>query len=170
MKLVDHSKKYKYEDGTDRPDDKIIPFLDNEFVTGFKEDRLFYSKDFDIAMYKKIHDEGMTYVQAYNALGFDTNVLSELVSSAKNFNIKNEYYTSNNNSLNIFLICEQIKEKLFFCNDYFSYYSIKNEAFIFSEDNLDVHELAKELRCSEDNILSTMVQIYSDYFQENKIM
>lgn len=77
MKLVDNSKKYKYSDGTDRPDDKIIPFLDNEFVTGFKEDRLYYSKDFDIAMYKKIHDEGMTYVQAYNALGFDTNVLGE---------------------------------------------------------------------------------------------
>lgn len=77
MKLVDHSKKYKYEDGTDRPDDKIIPFLDNEFVTGFKEDRLFYSKDFDIAMYKKIKEEGMTYVQAYNALGFDTEVLGE---------------------------------------------------------------------------------------------
>lgn len=75
MKLVDHSKKYKYSDGSDRPDDKIIPFLDNEFVIGFKEDRLFYSKDFDIAMYKKIHDEGMTYVEAYNALGFDTNVL-----------------------------------------------------------------------------------------------
>lgn len=77
MKLIDNSKKYKYSDGTDRPDDKIIPFLDNEFVTGFKEDRLYYSKDFDIAMYKKIHDEGMTYVQAYNALGFDTNVLGE---------------------------------------------------------------------------------------------
>ena len=28
-------------------------------------------------MYKKIHDEGMTYVQAYNALGFDTNILGE---------------------------------------------------------------------------------------------
>lgn len=77
MKLVDHSKKYKYEDGTDRPADKIIPFLDNEFVTGFKEDRLFYSKDFDIAMYKKIKEEGMTYVQAYNALGFDTEILGE---------------------------------------------------------------------------------------------
>ena len=75
MKLADNSKKYKYSDGSDRPDDKIIPFLDNEFITGFKEDRLFYSKDFDIAMYKKIHDEGMTYVEAYNALGFDTNIL-----------------------------------------------------------------------------------------------
>lgn len=75
MKLVNHEKKYKYSDGTDRPDDKLIPFLDNEFVAGFKEDRLFYSKDFDIAMYKKIHEEGMTYVEAYNALGFDTNIL-----------------------------------------------------------------------------------------------
>jgi hypothetical protein len=77
MKLVDHAKKYKYSDGTDRPDDKIIPFLDNEFVTGFKEDRLYYSKDFDVAMYKKINDEGKTYVEAYNALGFDTKILGE---------------------------------------------------------------------------------------------
>ena len=75
MKLVKDEKRYKYADGTDRPDDKIIPFLDNAFVTGFKEDRLFYSTDFDVAMYKKITEEGMTYVQAYNALGFDTAVL-----------------------------------------------------------------------------------------------
>ena len=68
MKLVKDEKRYKYADGTDRPDDKIIPFLDNAFVTGFKEDRLFYSKDFDVAMYKKITEEGMTYVQAYYAL------------------------------------------------------------------------------------------------------
>ena len=77
MKLVGNAKKYKYSDGTDRPDDKIIPFLDNGFVTGFKEDRLYYSKDFDVAMYKKIHDEKMTYVEAYNALGFDTKILGE---------------------------------------------------------------------------------------------
>lgn len=76
MKLVDNEKKYKYADGSDRPDDKIIPFLDNGFVTGFYKDRLYYSKDFDVAMYKKIQ-EGMTYVQAYNALGFDTKVLGE---------------------------------------------------------------------------------------------
>jgi len=76
-KKVNYPSKYKYADGMDRPDDKIIPFLDNEFVTGFKEDRLFYSKDFDIAMYKKITEEGMTYVEAYNALGFDTKVLGE---------------------------------------------------------------------------------------------
>lgn len=75
MKLVKNDDRYKYPDGTDRPDDKIIPFLDNPFVTGFKGERLFYSKDFDVAMYKKITEEKMTYVQAYNALGFDTEVL-----------------------------------------------------------------------------------------------
>lgn len=75
MKLVKDDDRYKYPDGTERPDDKIIPFLDNPFVTGFKGERLFYSKDFDVAMYKKITDEKMTYVQAYNALGFDTEVL-----------------------------------------------------------------------------------------------
>lgn len=75
MKLVKDDDRYKYADGTDRPDDKIIPFLDNPFVTGFKGERLYYSKDFDVAMYKKITEEGMTYVQAYNALGFDTAVL-----------------------------------------------------------------------------------------------
>jgi len=75
MKLMP-KKNYKYTDGTDRPDDKIIPFLDNPFVAGFKEDRLYYTKDFDVALYKKIQ-EGMTYVEAYNALGFDTNILGE---------------------------------------------------------------------------------------------
>ncbi len=77
MKLTDNSGKYRYSDGSDRPDDRIIPFLDNPFVAGFKEDRLYYTKDFDVALYKKIHDEGMTYVEAYNALGFDTKILGE---------------------------------------------------------------------------------------------
>jgi len=59
------------------PDKKIIPFLDNEFVIGFHNDKLHYSKDFDVAMYKKITEEGLTYVEAYNALGFDTEILGE---------------------------------------------------------------------------------------------
>ena len=54
MKLVDRKAKYTYSDGSERPDDLIIPFLDNPFVEGFHEDRLYYSKDFDVAMYKKI--------------------------------------------------------------------------------------------------------------------
>lgn len=76
IKLVS-KEKYRTPDGEPLPDKKILPFLDNEFVDGFDEDKLYYTKDFDVAMYKKIHDEGMTYVQAYNALGFDTSVLGE---------------------------------------------------------------------------------------------
>ncbi len=75
--------KYKFKDdartvnGVEMPSDEILPFLDNPFVADFKGDRLYYTKDFDVAMYKKIHDEGMTYVEAYNALGLDTKVLGE---------------------------------------------------------------------------------------------
>lgn len=64
-----------YEDGSKRPATIILPFLDNEFVEDFNGDTFVYAKDFYIAMYKKIKEEGMTYVQAYNALGFDTCVL-----------------------------------------------------------------------------------------------
>lgn len=60
-----------------RPSEKIIQFLDNPFVAGFKGDRLIYTKDFDIALYKKITGEKLSYVAAYNALGFDTEVLGE---------------------------------------------------------------------------------------------
>jgi hypothetical protein len=66
-----------YSDGTSRPEDILTPFLDNPFVLGFNGNKLYYSKDFEIAMYKKIHDEKMTYVEAYNALGFDTTILGE---------------------------------------------------------------------------------------------
>lgn len=48
---------------------------ENRFVADYRGGNIIYSSDFYIAMYKKIHDEGMTYVQAYNALGFDTGEL-----------------------------------------------------------------------------------------------
>ena len=66
-----------FSDGMDKPDDLIIPFLDNPFVSGFNKANLHYTKDFDIAMYKRVNEEGMTYVEAYNALGFDTKVFGE---------------------------------------------------------------------------------------------
>ena len=67
---------------TDAPDvelppDELVPFLDNQFMADFHGNTIVYSKDFYVAMYKKIHDEGMTYVQAYNALGFDTKILGQ---------------------------------------------------------------------------------------------
>ena len=67
---------------TDAPDvelppKELVPFLDNPFMADFHGNTIVYSKDFYVAMYKKIHDDGMTYVQAYNALGFDTKILGE---------------------------------------------------------------------------------------------
>lgn len=59
------------------PPDEIVPFLDNPFLETFHGHTIVYHKDFYVAMYKKIHDEGMTYVEAYNALGFDTKILGE---------------------------------------------------------------------------------------------
>ncbi|MBR2528920.1 MAG: hypothetical protein IKE58_10685 [Blautia sp.] len=64
-------------DGIELPPDEIVPFLDNPFLDTFHGHTIVYHKEFYVAMYKKIHDEGMTYVEAYNALGFDTKILGE---------------------------------------------------------------------------------------------
>lgn len=42
-----------------------------------KNGDLYYTDDFYSAMYEKITRDGMNYVEAYNALGFDTSVLTE---------------------------------------------------------------------------------------------
>ena len=64
-------------DGVELPSDEIVPFLDNPFLDTFRGHTIVYHKEFYVAMYKKIHEEGMTYVEAYNALGFDTKILGE---------------------------------------------------------------------------------------------
>ena len=64
-------------DGIELPPDEIVPFLDNPFLGTFHGHTIVYHKEFYVAMYKKIHEEGMTYVEAYNALGFDTKILGE---------------------------------------------------------------------------------------------
>lgn len=56
------------------PPEEFIPFMDNPFVDGYSHGKFQYSKDFDVAMYKQIQ-EGKSYVEAYNALGFDTDIL-----------------------------------------------------------------------------------------------
>lgn len=62
------------KDGTEEPPREIWDQLENEFVADYRKGRIIYSKDFYIALYKKIQ-EGMTYVQAFEALGFSTKVL-----------------------------------------------------------------------------------------------
>ena len=59
------------------PTDVIKPFLDNPVLKDFRGDDIIYTKDFYVAMYKKISEEHMTYVAAYNSLGFSTAVLGE---------------------------------------------------------------------------------------------
>lgn len=70
-------RKKVMTNGMEMPPEEIVPFLDNPFLEDFHGHTIVYHKDFYVAMYKKIHDEGMTYVEAYNALGFDTKILGE---------------------------------------------------------------------------------------------
>lgn len=60
-----------------QPSETIKPFLDNPFLKDFRGQDLIYTKDFYVAMYKRISEEHMTYVAAYNSLGFSTAVLGE---------------------------------------------------------------------------------------------
>ena len=60
-----------------QPSDEIRPFLDNPFLKDFRGRDMIYTKDFYVAMYKKISEEHMTYVAAYNSLGFSTAVFGE---------------------------------------------------------------------------------------------
>lgn len=54
---------------TRQPPEEIQPFLDNPFLKDFRGRDIIYTKDFYVAMYKKISEEHMTYVAAYNSLG-----------------------------------------------------------------------------------------------------
>lgn len=72
-----HTAGETYTDDRELPPDEIVPFLDNPFLDAFHGHTIVYSRDFYVAMYKKIRDEGMTYVEAYNSLGFDTKILGE---------------------------------------------------------------------------------------------
>lgn len=50
--------------------------LDNPFVESFSGGRITYSRDFNVAMHKRL-EAGMTCVEAYSDLGFDVAVLGE---------------------------------------------------------------------------------------------
>lgn len=66
---MEHNEMKKY------PSDEIRPFLDNPFLKDFRGNDIIYTKDFYVAMYKKISEEHMTYMAAYNSLGFSTAIL-----------------------------------------------------------------------------------------------
>ena len=58
--------------------DAVIAHADNKFVAGLTEkmDAFIYTKDFYIALYKQL-EKGMTAVEAYESLGFDTKTLGK---------------------------------------------------------------------------------------------
>ena len=46
------------------PDSDLLFILDNPYVKNVHQQKIFYTKDFYIAMYKLIHDQKKTYVEA----------------------------------------------------------------------------------------------------------
>lgn len=57
-------------------EDQLARLLDNPFVESYSNGRITYSRDFHVALNKKL-EEGMTCVEAYAALGFDVGALGE---------------------------------------------------------------------------------------------
>ena len=58
--------------------DGIMAYAGHPYVkTIAKNGDIYYTDEFYAAMYEKITKESMTYVEAYNALGFDTSILTE---------------------------------------------------------------------------------------------
>lgn len=59
--------------------EKIVVFADNDYVDDFNmhTGKFTYTKRFYMDLYKLVSEQGLTYVQAYNKLGFDTSVLGE---------------------------------------------------------------------------------------------
>ena len=58
--------------------DAVIAHADNKFVAELTEkmDAFIYTKDFYIALYKQL-EKGMTAIEAYESLGFDTKKLGK---------------------------------------------------------------------------------------------
>jgi len=58
--------------------DGIMAYAGHPYVkTIAKNGDIYYTDEFYTAMYEKITKESMTYVEAYNALGFETSILTE---------------------------------------------------------------------------------------------
>ena len=93
------------------------------------------------------------------------NNINELINLGKLYDFDNEYYTSISNIENFDLLCYSISKKLSDCEDYFSYFSIKNANMIFS--TLDQENLSKELKVYEEDIENKLFKIYNTYFNNN---
>lgn len=78
MAQVKKKKKKQIEAQRLAHRDAVIAHADNKFVAELTEkmDAFIYTKDFYIALYKQL-EKGMTAVEAYESLGFNTNTLGK---------------------------------------------------------------------------------------------
>lgn len=79
----------------------LFKATDNEFVEDLKGTKLIYTRDFYIALHKKL-ESGMSAVDAYKALGFDVEALGKdrayaAAQRAKAMNITDEYLVDPSN-------------------------------------------------------------------------
>ena len=93
------------------------------------------------------------------------NNINELINLGQLYDFDNEYYTSISNIENFDLLCYYISKKLCDCDEYFSYFSIKNANMIFS--TLDIDNLSKELKVYEEDIENKLFKIYNTHFNHN---
>ena len=93
------------------------------------------------------------------------NNINELINLGQLYDFDNEYYTSISNIENFDLLCYYISKKLCDCDEYFSYFSIKNANMIFS--TLDIDNLSKELKVYEEDIENKLFKIYNAHFNHN---
>ena len=93
------------------------------------------------------------------------NNINELINLGQLYDFDNEYFTSISNIENFDLLCYYISKKLCDCDEYFSYFSIKNANMIFS--TLDIDNLSKELKVYEEDIENKLFKIYNTHFNHN---
>ena len=55
-----------------------VKYSNNKYVKTANDDGLHYTDAFYIEMYRLSHEQGMTYAQAYESLGFDTAELGQM--------------------------------------------------------------------------------------------
>ena len=93
------------------------------------------------------------------------NDINELINLGQLYDFDNEYYTSISNIENFDLLCYYISKKLSDCDEYFSFFSIKNANMIFA--TLDQENLSKELKVYEEDIENKLFKIYNAHFNNN---
>ena len=82
------------------PNPKLVFLLDNPYVKSIAGDKVFYKKDFYVSMYKKMEEEHLTAIEAYEVLGFPVDVLGKERAEQAGKNARNKFRTNRLNAAN----------------------------------------------------------------------